>query len=300
MALTRRRFLSHSALVAGGALTALKSAWPEESAGSTPWKIGCFNRPWTPWTYDVALAGMKDAGFELTGLVGNHRDEPFLGPDATAENVDRLKERIAKQGLTPLVFWIRTRHDIPQEEARREARIQLDHARRLGLKFALSMGVDPPDQFEHYHQTMADAAAYAQDQGIQLVMKPHGGISAAADEMLRCVERVHHDNFRLWFDAGNILHYTGRDPVAELKRLDGLVTGFCAKDCLGLKGDVMISFGAGQVEFPAVFAQLKAMKFDGPIMVECCGGKTPEEVTAGAKANREFVVAKVEKALAGS
>jgi len=289
MIVTRRDLLKLTAAGVVGAKWKPGSAIAEETTSEMPWKIGCFNRPWTPWTYDEALAGMESAGFGLIGLVGNHQGEPFLAPEVTSDDVDRLKARIAAHRLTPNVVWLRTRHDIPLEDSRREARRQIEHADRLGLKFVLSMGVDPPDQFEHYFQVMADAAAYSQDWGIQVVMKPHGGISAAADEMLRCVERVNHPNFRLWFDAGNIIHYTGKDPIEELKRLEGLVTGFCAKDCLGPKGDVMIPFGTGKVDFPGVFVQLKAMRFDGPVMVECCGGKMQDEVTAGANANREYL-----------
>jgi sugar phosphate isomerase/epimerase len=62
-----------------------------------------------------------------------------------------------------------------------------------------------------------------------------------------------------------------------------------------MKGDVMIQFGAGKVDFAGVFKKLKAGGFDGPVMVECCKiGETPEETTANARANREFL----EKALA--
>jgi sugar phosphate isomerase/epimerase len=75
------------------------------------------------------------------------------------------------------------------------------------------------------------------------------------------------------------------------------VTGFCAKDCASEKGDVMIQFGAGKVDFAAVFRRLKAAGFNGPIMVECCKiGATAEETTANAKANRLFL----EKVLASA
>jgi hypothetical protein len=40
---------------------------------------------------------------------------------------------------------------------------------------------------------MADAAAYAQERGLKLVLKPHGG---DADEMIRCLDRVKHPNFK--------------------------------------------------------------------------------------------------------
>jgi len=125
---------------------------------------------------------------------------------------------------------------------------------------------------------------------VQVVMKPHGGISGSAGEILRVIKEVNHRNFSIWYDAGNIIHYTGKDPVAEIDPIAPHITGFCAKDCGELKGDVMIQFGTGKVDFPAVFKRLKAGGFNGPVMVECCRiGQTPEETTTNAAANREFL-----------
>jgi len=121
-------------------------------------------------------------------------------------------------------------------------------------------------------------------------MKPHGGSSGTSDEILRCIDSVANPNFKIWYDAGNIIHYTGKDPVAELKPVVKYVTGFCAKDCAQMKGDVMIQFGAGKVDFRGVFEGLKAGGFNGPIMVECAApGGTAAQVTDNARANREFL-----------
>ena len=172
----------------------------------------------------------------------------------------------------------------------KEVRKQLDNASFLGLQFALSFGVDKPEEYEHYYKVMSDAAAYAQDKKIKLVMKPHGGGSGASEEILRCIKAVNQPNFKIWYDAGNIIHYTGKDPIEELKPIAQYVTGFCAKDCATVKGDVMIQFGAGKVDFAGVFKTLKAAGYKGPIMVECCKiGATPEETAASALANREFL-----------
>ncbi len=78
--------------------------------------------------------------------------------------------------------------------------------------------------------------------------------------------------------------------MAELEPIAQYITGFCAKDCAAQKGDVMIQFGAGKVDFAAVFRKLKSAGFNGPIMVECCAiGATAQETTANAKANLEFL-----------
>jgi sugar phosphate isomerase/epimerase len=137
---------------------------------------------------------------------------------------------------------------------------------------------------------MARAAAYGAEKGVQVVMKPHGGSSGASDEIVAAMKKVGQANFRIWYDAGNIIHYTGKDPVEELKPIVQYVTGFCAKDCAQPKGEVMIQFGTGKVDFAGVFKVLKSAGFAGPIMVECCAvGDTAEATAANARANREFL-----------
>jgi len=52
----------------------------------------------------------------------------------------------------------------------------------------------------------------------------------------------------------------------------------------------MIQFGAGKVDFKAVFKVLKEAGFNGPVMIECTApAETPELVTANAVANRKFL-----------
>lgn len=280
--MNRRQFIQHTAL-ATSALTLVGEA-------KVNWQIGCFNRPWTKWSFDETLKQIKAAGYNTTGLLTGTKDEPFIRAEAPQEYLDKLKQRLAASGLKANMGALRSRHSIPHEESVKEVRKQLDNAKFLGLQYALSFGVDKPEEYEHYYKVMADAAVYAESLKLKLVMKPHGGGSGASEEILRCMKAVNHRNFKIWYDAGNIIHYTGKDPIEELKPIAQHVTGFCAKDCATVKGDVMIQFGTGKVDFAGVFKTLKAAGFKGPIMVECCKiGATPEETTAGARANREFL-----------
>ncbi len=294
--MNRRRFMEQAA-IAGAATAAINLSGTEiVEAKGVKWQLGCFNRPWTKWSYDVTLDQTKAAGYKLTGLLSRTKDDPFIGVEATSEYLDGLKQKLAARGLKANMGALHSRHNIALEESIREVHKQIDHAHFLALKYVLSFGVDKPEEFSHYYKVMSDAAAYAQEKGVRLVMKPHGGGSGASEEILRCIKEVSHPNFKIWYDAGNIIYYTGKDPVEELKPIAQHVTGFCAKDCAQQKSDVMIQFGAGKVDFTAVFKTLKSLGFNGPLMVECCKpGQTPEEVTANAKANREFL----EKVLAG-
>jgi sugar phosphate isomerase/epimerase len=254
------------------------------------WRIGCFNRPWTSWSFDDALTQIKAAGYDTVGLLTRTKDEPFIGADASPEYLGTLKHRLAASGLRANMGALRTRHDIPLEESKKEARTQIDNARGLALNFLLTFGVERPEEYAHYYRVMSDAAAYAHERAIKLVMKPHGGSSGAANEIVAAINAVQHPNFKIWYDAGNIIYYTGKDPIEELKPIAQHVTGFCAKDCGRPRGDVMIQFGTGTVNFHGVFAVLKAAGFDGPIMVECCKvGATADETMANARANRVFL-----------
>lgn len=283
----RREFI-YQTIFASTAMTVLNSA--EAEARGVNWQIGCFNRPWTRWPFDQTLKEIKASGYKTTGLLSRTREEPFIGADATPEYLESLKKRIAASGLAANMGTLKSRHNIPFEDSIREVRKQIDNAHFLSLKYVMSFGADKPDEFAHYFKVMKDAAAYAQDKEIRLVMKPHGGISGSSDEILRVIKEVDHRNFSIWYDAGNIIHYTGKDPVTEIDPIAPHITGFCAKDCGEIKGDVMIQFGAGKVDFPAVFKRLKATGFNGPVMVECCKvGQTPEETTANARANLEFL-----------
>src|SRR5207249_4535270 len=171
-----------------------------------------------------------------------------------------------------------------------DLRKQIENGKFIGAQFLLTFGVNKPEHHENYYKLMRDAAAYAQYRKMKLVLKPHGDASGVSEELLRCRGRGGPPKWKIWFDAGNIIFYTGKDPLEQLKPVVHHVTGFCAKDCDKQKGSVWLQFGAGAVDFPAVFGELKKAGFNGPVMVECCElGDTPEIVTENARKNRLYL-----------
>lgn len=291
MTRNRRAFLHDSALIAAGTLLTAGAPRLLAAPPAGPnWTIGCFNRPWAKWPFEETLKSVKAAGYGVTGLLTRTRLDPFISADATPEYLAGLKDLMAKYGVTANMGALSSRHDIPLEETVASLKKQIDNAAALGLKTVLSFGTDKPEQWDHYFASMAAAAAYAQEQKVQVAMKPHGGSSGASEEIVAGLKKVGHPNFRIWYDAGNIIYYMGKDPVEELKPIAQYVTGFCAKDCAQPKGDVMTQFGTGKVDFAGVFRVLKGAGFSGPIMVEgVAPGDTPESISANARANREFL-----------
>src|SRR5438876_2148837 len=152
--MNRREFLQHS-IVGSAAITL--------GAAGVRWPIGCFNRPWTTWSFDDALKQIKAAGYQTTGLLTRTKDEPFIGVDATPEYLAKLKQRLAASGLKTNMAALRSRHDIPLAESIAEVRRQIDNAATLALTYVLTFGVDKPAEYEHYYTVMSDAAAYAEE-----------------------------------------------------------------------------------------------------------------------------------------
>jgi len=236
------------------------------------------------------LDGVKAAGFGVVGLQTPTKDDPFVA-STSADYLAALKRKISARGLQAIQGRIRTRDDGPWDEAAKaDLRRQIENAASLGLGTLINTGVGKPAQYDGWYRAMAFAAAYGAERGVKIVTKPHGGVTAAAGELLRCIERVNHPNFGIWYDPGNIVYYTGRDPLAEMEPLLGRISAFTAKDCTARNGEVMIQLGAGKVEFAPLFRRLRSAGFQGPVMIEGCAiGETAEATTRNARATREFL-----------
>ncbi len=288
--LTRRHFVRTSAAAATALAVLPRALLHAADQSSRSWPVGCFNRPWVKWTFDEALDAIKAAGYQWTGLLSATKAEAFTSSTATPEYLAALKQRIAARGLKANMCALRIKNDLPLAGAIADTRTQIANAHTLGLPYALTFGESKPERYAQFNKVMADAAAFAQERGIKLVMKPHGGGSGSSSEILDTIKAVGHPNFKIWYDAGNIIYYTGKDPVTDIDPIVQHVTGFCAKDCGAQKGEVMIQFGTGTVDFAGVFKKLKAAGFNGPIMVESClVAPTVMETMENARANRMYL-----------
>jgi sugar phosphate isomerase/epimerase len=323
----RRTFIKTSAAVVAAMALPLPSRGAEQSASAKPWSIGCHARPFGRFrlSHDALLDAIKAAGYTSADMVsaappaargaapaGGATTPPApRGPDAiTPEMVTALKEKLAARGMVSTVCSLSVRTDVPLADAVAAARQQITNAHTLGQKFALYLGLEKESQYIHATKVLADAAAFGKERGVQVAIKQHHGLNNTGGELVGWVKQVNHPNFGLFHDAGNVIYYTAKDPVAQLEIVGPYVIGVVAKDCLGPhfqereagapsfgssvpdpRGDeVMVQFGTGKVDFAGMFKKLKSYGFNGPIFVEGTAvGETLEQTIANARANREFL-----------
>jgi sugar phosphate isomerase/epimerase len=254
-------------------------------------QLGCMPRPWNKFTGEEALAGIAAAGFTSYGALG-HRELQIDGT-TPPEQADAIAARIRDHGLEPRVVYSATPLAGPEDDALAHIKRLIDNAKRTGIGVLIEGGTSKPDLFEKYFAVMRRAAAYAQEQGVTIAMKPHGGLSTTSEDTLRAIQTVNHPGFRLCFDPGNLLYYAGERPEQALPQLAPLAVAMCIKDETGGNGpqrSVNVTPGDGDVDFPAVFKILKDHGFEGkPAIIETLGGETLDEVNGEAKRAHQYL-----------
>jgi len=320
---SRREFIATASAVAAAAVVPM-SAQARPQAGMTRRTIGCHMRPFSSFRlgHDELLDAIKAAGYQSADMIRASVPVPAPAgasagqrgggamPPVTPESTAALKQKLAARGLTTTIANLTVPTGVPLAEATTAVRQQIADAHALGQTYAIYLGMGREDQYVHVTKVLSDAAAFGKERGVQIVIKHHHGLNNTSGELVGWVRQVNHPNFSLFLDPGNVIYYTGKDPVAALEIIGPYVTGVVAKDCAGPhflerevgappfgnanpdpRGDeVMIQFGSGKVDFAGLFAKLKSFGFSGPIMVEGTAvGATLQETIANARANREFL-----------
>jgi len=136
-------------------------------------------------------------------------------------------------------------------------------------------------------------APHAEQAGVRITLKPHGGITLTVEDLARAHREVGHRAFGICYDPGNLIYYTkgARRPETGIAAIAPAVSTVIIKDCVLRDGepDVMVTPGEGLVDFRRVLGGLVDAGFQGPLYVECVGGKSPDEIDANLRATRTFV-----------
>lgn len=284
-----RRSFMHRAVLATAA-----AVLPRATPGAeSPWRIGCYTRPWDKMDYREALDAIAGAGFRHAGLMTtNTKSRLVLSVDSTPDDAARAGDEAKKRGLSIVsVYGGGFRAETSVEAGISGLRHLVDLCALCGCPSLLLGGTGNAKAQEAYYRSVAESCAYAAEKKIELVLKPHGGLNATGAQIRDILRGVNHPSFRVWYDAGNILYYSegARSPVEDAAPLAGLVTGWCIKDFAPPK-DVALTPGDGKVDFPAVFAALRKGGFaGGPLVVECLKPGEPAALLTEAKRARVFL-----------
>jgi sugar phosphate isomerase/epimerase len=260
------------------------------------WQIGCYTRPWAQFDYREALDAIAEAGFRHAGMVfARVKGVEVFSASSPIDDAVRAGEEARKRGLDILSIYAGGINVEKREQGAADLRHLVDLCAAAKAKTLLLCGVDDPKLHDTCFGAIADGCDYAAEKKIGLTVKPHGDLIGTGPQLRKAIEKVHHKNCTIWYDAGNILYYSdGKlNPVDDAATVDGLVTGWSIKDYRHPK-QVDVTPGDGQLDFRGVLARLKRGGFThGPLVVETLTlGDRPHLLNEAKKARR-FVEAMV-------
>ncbi|MBN2314348.1 MAG: TIM barrel protein [Sedimentisphaerales bacterium] len=294
--MSRRDFVNKSLKFGAASLAAsyaLESPTITAAEGSEQWQIGCYTRPWAKYDYRVALDAIAEAGFKYAGLMtAKSKTNLVISVSTTVEEAEQVGEEVKKRGLKiPSLYG----GGIPVQKSLKAGieglRRLIDNCAACQAANLMMGGIGNEKLFNDYYKAIAECCDYAEEKGIGISVKPHGGLNATGPQCRKTIEMVGHKNFRIWYDPGNIYFYSDGtlDPVDDAATVDGLVVGMCIKDYKHPK-KVDVTPGTGQVDFKGVLARLQKGGFtSGALVVECLEPGDLEQTLAEAKKARQLI-----------
>ncbi|WP_176706430.1 sugar phosphate isomerase/epimerase family protein [Paenibacillus hemerocallicola] len=273
-------------------------------------ETGCMTWPYKHYPLERALEGISRAGYRYVSLGLPHEGKPVFDYVAKGESARTLR-MLEKYGLEP-VSWISTDALALQHPIERALQ-RMDFVKAIGVDELLSQGMssyrrfpnDPMSDEELKPLYEAFNAKYrligeeAEKRGLVVTIKPHTGNTATAQTIADTLSEIASPGVRASYDAGNVRYYEGVDPAVDFPLISAHTVSFIAKDHLGARAESNFPVpGEGEVNFPAMIAELKRVSFCGSVIVERVDGTEArlevEEIdvrVARAKTNLERMMA---------
>lgn len=254
--------------------------------------IGCTTRPYSSLSFEEACVHISDAGYTDVAVFSNMGKVPVRS-DSTAEEVVTTRKAAQDAGLEPSMLIGGTKLNLGLKAAIDDYKKLIDNTAKLGAKWLLDCGTGNEAHFENYFELMRQVSPHAEQAGVNITMKPHGGISLTAEDLVKAYNEVNHPAFGICYDPGNIIYYTKgeRRPETDVDAVASMVSTGIIKDCVVEENvpDVMVTPSEGLVDFERVLAGLVSGGFSGPLYVECVGGKELDEIDRNVKSTLKFV-----------
>lgn len=239
-------------------------------------RVACTVRPWAQFPLDRALRGIRTAGFDAVALPV-HGVTEVITPDTPPAEAAEIGDLITGYGLDLVVLSHSAALDRGDAEALSALRRQLDHCARMGVRVLVDMSCTVPDDYHRYLDLMRAGAPLAAARGVTIAVKPHGGLTRTAQDLLRTVHTVGHPAYRICWDPGNLMFYGGEPPARGLAEAAPWIAAVGARDhpARGAgRGEATggmpppITPGDGVVDFVGLYRMLREHGFTGPSAVE--------------------------------
>jgi len=291
-----------AAAVCGTALHRLlpaTSAMAAEPGEPTRFQIACMTLAYGQFPLQRALKGIKAAGYEYVAWGTRHAETPggqrvpVMPGDAPPAKAKELGKRCRDEGLQPLMMFSIVYPEAPDGLTVLTSRIK--QAAAAGIPQVLTFGHTEGGNAKLWIERFKRLGPIAQDHGVMIVVKQHGGSTGTGEACAKIIREVNHPNVMVNFDAGNVMDYLNVDPIPDILKCADVVRSFCIKDHRNWPKDQDCGPGLGEIDH---YRLLHPVAFTGLTMPLCCENifapllprpETPEGIDDLARRARLFL-----------
>ena len=134
-----------------------------------------------------------------------------------ASEVDAVRAKLAKYGLTPLVF--RGSAELSKETFAQDLAPQLAVCEAMGVKYMFISAKRGESSLETAYARLRAAGDIAKKHGVTVDIETHPDLGTNGDVQVATMQAIGHPNIRVNFDTANVTYYNhGTSAVAELKK----------------------------------------------------------------------------------
>ena len=194
----------------------------------------------------------------------------YYFPETSPAYLGKLKTRATKLGLDVSGTAVGNDFCVADPAKLRDqiasVKAWTEHTSRLGGKtMRIFAGVVPKGDTEENAvkrclPAIQEACDHAAQWGVILALENHGGITATAEQLLRLVHGVKHENFGVNLDTGN---FHTPDPYGDLEKLAPYAVTVQVKTEISARGKP-----TEEADLQRLFKILRAVKYRGYVALE--------------------------------
>ena len=295
-----RRHLLVSAIGAAAASTIGTPVRADSPASKkTDFQLACMTLPYASVPLKRALTGIKSAGFRYVAWGTTHQETPGGEPtpvmpaDDAPDKAKELAKLCRDMGLEPAMMF-----STVYPEAADGLKVLTHRIKQAGaaaIPQVLTFGHTSGGNRDVWIDRLTQLGPIANDHGVILVVKQHGGSTGTGTACAEIIREVNHPNIKVNYDAGNVMDYLDVDPIPDIVQCADEVFSFCIKDHRNWPVDQDCGAGFGEIDH---YRLLHPVAFTGRSMPLCFENifapllphpTQPEAIDALARRAREFI-----------
>src|SRR4051794_5007786 len=224
-----------------------------------------------PHSLDQALEGLAEAGYRACEVGAVKGWFEHIDPDtATDKEIQHAEQKLRSLGMTLVSMSGHTQLQTLEGKARFKRCLEI--AQSLGARIVNTFTGDATteEEREAYFANVAELCDYAKTLGLKIGMETDSNMLPTAKIGGAILDRINRpDTLGFNYDPGNVIYYTGTDPLGDIGYAIPRMVHFHFKDKIGGQG--VFHFpppGEGQLPMTELLDLCAEGGFFGPVSAE--------------------------------